>query len=103
MANDEVTEPTWQRSWALFSNYRACHGGDGEGDRPLPAGLPRQLVHDPVVQGEVDAGWIILIVVMMTMMKIFNNQPESNGKRDDNRLKDIQLPSEEQKDTNGHH
>ena len=37
-------------------NYRTGHGGDGEGDRPLPVRLPAQLVHDPVVQSEVNAG-----------------------------------------------
>ena len=46
---------------------------------------------------------MIILSPMTMMMKIFNNQPESNGKRDDNRLKDIQLPAEEQEDTNGHH
>ena len=37
-------------------NYRTGHGGDGEGDRPLPVRLPAQLVHDPVVQSEVNTG-----------------------------------------------
>ena len=37
-------------------NYRAGHGGDGECDRPLSVRLPAQLVHDPVVQSEVNTG-----------------------------------------------
>ena len=37
-------------------NYRTGHGGDGEGDRPLPVRLPAQLVHDPVVKSEVNTG-----------------------------------------------
>ena len=29
-------------------------------------------------------------------------RPESDGECDDDRLKDVQLPAEEQQDTNGH-
>ena len=36
-------------------NYRTSHGSNRECGSPLPTCFPRQLVHDPIVQSEVNA------------------------------------------------
>ena len=46
-------------------NYRTSHGGNRECGSPLPTCFPRQLVHDPVVQREVNAG--LNIITSMTI------------------------------------
>ena len=46
-------------------DYRTSHSGNREGDGSLPSALSRQLVHDPVVQREVNAG--LNIITSMTI------------------------------------
>ena len=54
-------------------DYRTSHGGNGEGDSPLPSALPRQLVHDPIVQREVDADRITIIIMMVILPRQRND------------------------------
>ena len=67
----------------VFQTDRAGHGGDGEGDGLVPVGLPGELVHDAVVQGEVDT--------------------EPDGQGDHHRLQDVQLPTQQDEHGHSHH